>query len=130
MQLHQLLEASARRAPESVALVEPQRTTSYRELDQLANRFGHVFVKAGVCRHDRIVLALENSRELVAAYFGALKAGAVAVATVAFDDGRVTELQAGSLFYVPPVPHDSWVVGDVPYVSLHLLGADHYAKRE
>jgi hypothetical protein len=25
------------------------------------------------------------------------------------------------------VPHDSWVVGDQPYVSLHFLGADHYA---
>jgi len=27
-----------------------------------------------------------------------------------------------------PVPHDSWVVGDRPYVSLHLLGADKYAR--
>ena len=24
-------------------------------------------------------------------------------------------------------PHDSWVVGDEPYVSLHLVGAEHYA---
>jgi hypothetical protein len=23
--------------------------------------------------------------------------------------------------------HDSWVVGDEPYVSIHLLGADRYA---
>jgi hypothetical protein len=23
--------------------------------------------------------------------------------------------------------HDSWVIGDEPYVSLHFLGADHYA---
>ena len=51
------------------------------------------------------------------------------VATVAFDDGRVIELRAGELFYVPPVPHDSWVVGDDPYVSLHFLGADHYARK-
>jgi uncharacterized RmlC-like cupin family protein len=50
-------------------------------------------------------------------------------ATVAFDDGRVIELKAGSVFYVPPVPHDSWVVGNEPYVSLHFLGADHYAKK-
>jgi hypothetical protein len=49
-------------------------------------------------------------------------------AIAAFDDGRRIELRAGELFYIPPVPHDSWVVGDVPYVSLHLLGADHYAK--
>jgi quercetin dioxygenase-like cupin family protein len=49
-------------------------------------------------------------------------------ATVAFEDGRVLELHAGSLFYVPPVPHDSWVVGDEPYVSLHFMGAAHYAR--
>jgi hypothetical protein len=50
-------------------------------------------------------------------------------ATAAFDDGRVVELRAGELFYIPPVPHDSWVIGDQSYVSLHFLGADHYAKR-
>jgi quercetin dioxygenase-like cupin family protein len=49
-------------------------------------------------------------------------------ATVAFDDGHVIELKAGELFYVPPVPHDSWVIGDQPYVSLHFLGAERYAR--
>jgi mannose-6-phosphate isomerase-like protein (cupin superfamily) len=50
------------------------------------------------------------------------------VATVAFDDGHLVEMHAGELFYVPPVPHDSWVVGNDPYVSIHFLGAEHYAK--
>jgi hypothetical protein len=50
-------------------------------------------------------------------------------AVAAFDDGRVIPLRAGELFYIPPEPHDSWVAGDEPYVSLHFLGADHYAKR-
>lgn len=49
-------------------------------------------------------------------------------ASAAFDDGRVVELSAGQLFHIPPVPHDSWVVGDSPYVSLHFLGADRYAR--
>ena len=49
-------------------------------------------------------------------------------ATAALEDGRVFELRAGELFYIPPIPHDSWVVGDDPYVSLHFLGADHYAR--
>lgn len=49
-------------------------------------------------------------------------------ATAAFGDGRVIELHAGELFYIPPDPHDSWVVGDEPYVSLHFLGAEHYAR--
>ena len=50
-------------------------------------------------------------------------------ATAAFADGRVIELRAGELFYIPPEPHDSWVVGDEPYVSLHFLGAGQYARR-
>ena len=49
-------------------------------------------------------------------------------ATAAFDDGRVIEMKTGELFHIPAVPHDSWVVGDERYVSLHFLGADHYAK--
>jgi len=49
------------------------------------------------------------------------------VATVALAD-RVLEMRPGDLFYVPPEPHDSWVVGDETYVSLHFLGADRYAK--
>jgi hypothetical protein len=49
-------------------------------------------------------------------------------ATAAFEDGRVWELTPGALFHIPPVPHDSWVVGDETYVSLHFLGATRYAK--
>ena len=57
-------------------------------------------------------------------HVGLVLAGAAAVA---FADKRIVELHAGSLFHVPPVPHDSWVIGDEPYVSLHFLGADRYA---
>ena len=50
-------------------------------------------------------------------------------ATAAIEDGRVVEMRAGDIFYIPPGPpgHDSWVVGDKPYVSLHFLGAGDYA---
>jgi uncharacterized RmlC-like cupin family protein len=51
------------------------------------------------------------------------------VATAAFENGRVVELRPGDLFYIPPDPHDSWVVGGEPYVSLHFVGADKYAAR-
>ena len=49
-------------------------------------------------------------------------------AAAAFDDGAIVELRPGELFHIPSTPHDSWVVGDEPYVSLHFLGAEHYAK--
>jgi quercetin dioxygenase-like cupin family protein len=49
-------------------------------------------------------------------------------ATAAFEDGTIHELRTGTMFYIPPKPHDSWVVGDEPYVSLHFVGAEVYAK--
>jgi quercetin dioxygenase-like cupin family protein len=48
-------------------------------------------------------------------------------AKVRMDDGTEVELAPGDLFHVAP-GHDSWVVGDEPYVSLHFLGADAYAR--
>ena len=48
-------------------------------------------------------------------------------ATVALPGQDVVEMTPGDVFYVPPLPHDSWVVGEEPYVSLHFLGAASYA---
>ena len=50
-------------------------------------------------------------------------------ATAAMDDGRVIEMKAGDLFYIAP-GHDSWVVGEQPYISLHFLGASDYAAHK
>jgi mannose-6-phosphate isomerase-like protein (cupin superfamily) len=52
-------------------------------------------------------------------------------ATAAMDDGTIHELREGNLFYIPPGPpgHDSWVLGDKPYVSLHFLGVQQYAAK-
>jgi quercetin dioxygenase-like cupin family protein len=46
---------------------------------------------------------------------------------VAMNNGEEVELGPGDLFHIK-AGHDSWVVGDQPYVSLHFLGADAYAK--
>jgi hypothetical protein len=50
-------------------------------------------------------------------------------ATAAMADGTIHDLTAGTLFSIPAEPHDSWVVGDEPYVSLHFVGAAAYAKK-
>jgi quercetin dioxygenase-like cupin family protein len=49
-------------------------------------------------------------------------------ATAAMVGGEVVELKPGDLFHVPAAPHDSWVVGDEPYLSLHFLGANSYTR--
>ena len=40
---------------------------------------------------------------------------------VAYEDGQTIELLPGQAFHITTHPHDSWVVGDTPYVSLHVL---------
>jgi len=52
-------------------------------------------------------------------------------AVAAMDDGKIIEMRAGDIFYIPPGPpgHDSWVIGSEPYVSVHLLGAAAYAHK-
>ncbi len=79
MLVHRWLEDAARRTPDAVALLEPTRQISYGALDRQANRCAQLFGRHGVGRGDRVVIAIDNSIEMVTAYFGALKAGAVAV---------------------------------------------------
>ena len=50
-------------------------------------------------------------------------------ATAAMSDGSVIEIRSGDMFYIAP-GHDSWVVGNEPYVSLHFEGAADYAKHD
>jgi hypothetical protein len=47
-------------------------------------------------------------------------------AAVLMADGEEFILSAGDAFAIPG-GHDSWVLGDEPYESIHLLGADEYA---
>jgi quercetin dioxygenase-like cupin family protein len=47
-------------------------------------------------------------------------------AAVLMDDGTERVMEKGDFFHVPP-GHDSWVVGDEPYVSLHVMGSSDYA---
>jgi quercetin dioxygenase-like cupin family protein len=50
-------------------------------------------------------------------------------AVARMDDGEEIVMREGEFFYVPP-GHDSWVVGDEQYVSLHILGSEDYAASE
>ena len=43
-------------------------------------------------------------------------------------DGRAIEVGPGDLFEIGP-GHDSAVIGEEPYVSIHFLGADRYAAK-
>ena len=61
------------------ALLTDQGTLTYREVQALANRFGHLLESAGVEPEQRVIIALPDGPEFVAALFGTLKVGAVVV---------------------------------------------------
>lgn len=77
--IHQFLENQAVRQPEKVALVHEEVRATYAEVNRLANCVAAWFKSTGVVAGDRVVLLLPNSLEYVAAYYGILKVGAVAV---------------------------------------------------
>src|SRR5262249_10975900 len=66
---------------------------------------------------------LVGSPQCQVAHVGMVLAGR---AMVAMEDGTTYELAPGDLFAIAP-GHDSWVIGDEPYISLHFLGAEDYA---
>src|SRR5436853_1732779 len=73
------LDAPAALHSERAAIVGEPREVSYGELAALANRAGNALRAQGVSRGDRVLIALPDSAEFVAAFFGAAKIGALAV---------------------------------------------------
>jgi hypothetical protein len=67
---------------------------------------------------------LSGERSCQVEHLGLVVSGRV---MVRMDDGTQIELGPSSVFSVPP-GHDSWVIGDEPYVSIHFAGAGEYAK--
>ena len=77
--LFRFLDAAARRHPRHRALIFYDQPITYRELNDAVNRFANALIGLGVNRGDRVALLLPNSPQMVMAYYGALKAGAVVV---------------------------------------------------
>ena len=77
--VHQFLEESARRFAGKTALVHGEVRATYAEIDDAADRVAGWCRREGVAAGDRVILLLENGLPYVIAYYGILKAGAVAV---------------------------------------------------
>jgi long-chain acyl-CoA synthetase len=79
--LADLLGRAARQRPDRVALVEAQggRSLTWAELDAEADRVAQGLSGLGLVAGYRVLLALPNRIEFVTSYFGALRAGMVAV---------------------------------------------------
>ena len=77
--LIELLRAAAERFAERCALQDGSQQVHYRELLQQASRVAGRLNAQGLQRGDRVAFILPNSIEFVAAYYGVLMAGGVAV---------------------------------------------------
>lgn len=74
-----VLEATARKAPDRPAVHYFDRTITYGELDDLASRFATLLASWGVGHGDRVALYLQNVPQYLVALYGAWKRGAAVV---------------------------------------------------
>lgn len=79
MLVHDLLRRQADRDPSRILTCERHGSAGYGDVCEDARRIAQVLAGIGVRRGDRVVLALENSRQWIASFFGVLQAGAVVV---------------------------------------------------
>jgi len=75
------LSQTVAKFPGHTALLFFGKRITYAELDGLVNRFSHALSGLGVKKGDRVALMLPNIPQMVIAYYGTLRIGAIAVAT-------------------------------------------------
>ena len=67
------------RAPEAVAISAGERSWTYREVEQAANRLAHLLAREGVGPGQRVALLLPRTAEAIVAMLAVLKTGAAYV---------------------------------------------------
>jgi long-chain acyl-CoA synthetase len=77
--LAEMLEDSARRVPDRVALVFGDSRLTYAQVDAMAAQIANLLVARGIQRGDKVALSCPNVPYFPIVYYGTLKAGAVAV---------------------------------------------------
>ncbi len=76
--VQQLLQRTAKRLPHKVAVIDGRRRFTYQQLDIYSDRFAAALVKLGVIKGERVGILAPNCVEFVIAFYGIIKAGAVA----------------------------------------------------
>jgi len=68
-------EEAVDKFPDHIAIQDDRRSISYRDLDAMANRFGHWAVSRRLKRGDTVALVMLNRAEYIAAWIGFSKVG-------------------------------------------------------
>jgi fatty-acyl-CoA synthase len=72
-----IVSGFAGKAPQSTAILYQDRSVTYRELEEGANRYAHWGAGIDIRRGDVVALLMENRPEFLVAWLGLLKLGAV-----------------------------------------------------
>ncbi|MBR5544196.1 MAG: amino acid adenylation domain-containing protein, partial [Clostridia bacterium] len=74
--IHELFEAQVERTPDKTALVATDKTVTYKELNEEANKIANALIEKGIGKGDIVGLMLPRKSYLLSALFGVLKTGA------------------------------------------------------
>lgn len=77
--LHHLLEQSAQRYPDKMAVLFKGKSVTYSDLERLSSELASRLRQSGIQKGDRVGIMLSKSIESIVSLFGILKAGAVYV---------------------------------------------------
>ena len=73
------LERTVGRFPDRVALIMMGRRITFRELDELVNRFANALADLGVKKGDKVALSMPNMPQMVVAAYAVFRLGGVVV---------------------------------------------------
>jgi len=109
------------------AFIDPERTLTYGELQTRSQRLAHALRSLGIRQEDRVALLMHDTVDTPVAFWGALRAGSVAIPLNTFlhaaqyayilADSRATALIAGA-----PLAQAIWpVLAQLPHLETVIL---------
>ncbi|MBV2155097.1 non-ribosomal peptide synthetase, partial [Kitasatospora sp. SUK 42] len=132
--LPEVFRAQVRATPDAVAVVGPDASLTYAELDARANRLAHALIARGAGPERLVAVALPRSAELVVAILAVLKTGAAYVpvdpeypaARIGYmlDDARpvLVVTASGVRERLPEAGPTEWLVVDDPETAAMVAG--------
>lgn len=104
----QKLHAVALQHSAAPAVISPEGTLSYPELDERTDRIAAGLLARGLNAGDAVLFQVGNSIETVLAWYGVIKSGAIPVATLLMHRA-----------------HEIGQIGDIVEAKAHLVDASH-----
>ncbi|MCZ7382164.1 MAG: AMP-binding protein, partial [Candidatus Methanoperedens sp.] len=88
-----MLRQTAQKYSDHAAMIYFGKRITYRELDEMVDRFASALQDLGVKKGDRVGIQLPNLPQFVIAFYGALRAGAICVSCSPLYKARELEHQ-------------------------------------